>query len=82
MLPMFRIRNRTLSGKLIGLLSVLASALPVALAGDRSVTTTRRADFSRRQHEIDIRQHVVDAVGVMLNAARVHDHGSLRPPVE
>ena len=53
---------------------MFASALPVTLARDRSVAATRRADLPGRQDQIDVRQNVVDSVGVMLDAARVHHH--------
>src|SRR5215207_7134470 len=79
---MFGIRDRTLSGKLIRFLTMLASALTVALAGDRSVATTGCADLARCQYKIDVSQHVVDAVGVMFDAASVHHHAGLCAPVQ
>ena len=53
---------------------MLASALPVALSSDGSIATAGRADLSRRQNQIDIREDIVDAVGVVLDAARMHHH--------
>src|SRR5690349_13747123 len=79
---MFRVQDRPLSRKLIRLLTVFASTLTIALAGDRSVTTTWRADLSGGQDEIDISEHVVDAVRVMLDAARVHHHRGFRAAIE
>src|SRR5436190_3043764 len=74
---MFGIGNRTLTRKLIGFLSVLAPTLAVALAGDGAVAATRRADFSRCQHQIYVSQDIVDAVGVMFDAASMHHHRGL-----
>src|SRR5215213_365321 len=82
MLAMFRIRDQTLSGKLVRFLTVLASTLAVALARDRSVATTRRTNLARSEYEIDVRQHVIDAVRVMFDAARVHHHPGLRSSIE
>src|SRR5581483_11384333 len=66
------------AGQLFRLLSVLAPALAVALAGDCAVRTTRTADAARREHEIDRGEAVLHAVRVMLDAARVHEKARLR----
>ena len=58
-----------MSGKLVRFLTVLASTLTVALTRDRSVTTAGCTYLAGSQNQIDVRQHVVDAVSVMLNAA-------------
>src|SRR5689334_14131003 len=79
---MFRVGDRTLPGKLIRFLAVLASTLTVALAGDRSVTTSGRADLAGGEDKIDVREHVVDAVRVMFDAASVHYHRCLRAAVK
>src|SRR5262245_35329930 len=79
---MFRVRDQTLSGKLVRFLTVLASALTVALACDCPVTTTRRPDLAGSEHEIDVRQHVVDAVSVMFDTASMHHHRGLRSSIE
>src|SRR4030095_3250407 len=82
MLAMLGIRDRTLTWKLVRLLSVFASALSISLAGDGAVATSWRADTSGRKHEVDIRQHVVDAVRVVLNSPGVKHHRRLRVAVE
>ena len=74
---MFGIRDRTLTGKLIRFLTVLATTLAVALSGDGSVTAARCSNLPGCQHEIDVRENVVDAIGVMFYAAGVHHHGGL-----
>src|SRR5690348_6884167 len=79
---MFRVGDRTLPGKLILFLAVLASTLTVALTGDCSVTTAGRADLAGREDEIDVREHVVDAVRVMFDAASVHQHGCFGAAVQ
>ena len=61
---------------------MLATALPVALASDRAVATSGRANASRGQYKIDIRKHVIYAVRVMLDAARVQYHRGLGLTVE
>src|SRR5688572_6072859 len=67
--------------KLIALVPVLASALSVPLARDGGVTAVRLADATGRQHEIDAGQHVLDALALMFNAARVQQKtGFGRPP--
>src|SRR5262252_7292609 len=82
MLAMFGIHNRALTGKLIRLLPVLASALAVTLAGDGSVAAAGRADFSGCQNQIDISENIINTVRVMFDAARVHHHGSPGATVE
>jgi hypothetical protein len=66
---------------LVGLLTVLAPALPVALPGDGAVAATRRANLTGGEHEVDVGEDVVDPIGVVLDAARVHDHAGLRASV-
>src|SRR6185369_18022405 len=79
---MFGVQDRTLSGKLISLLTVFASTLSVTLARDRSITATRRAYLAGSQDQIDVSQHIVDAVRVMLDAASVHHHRCFRAAVK
>ena len=68
--------------QLLGLLPVLTSALPVALARDRSVTAARIAYLARRENNIYVREDVIDAIRMMLDAAGVHDHARLGPTVK
>ena len=82
MLAVLGIEHRALTGQLVCLLPVLAPALAVALAGDRSVAAPRRADLAGGEDKVDVGEDVVDAVGVVLDAARVHDHACLRAAVE
>src|SRR5262245_58256497 len=66
-----RIVDRALAGQLIALLSVLAAALPVALAGDHRRTAALAAEMTRREAEIDHGRAVLDAFRMMLETARV-----------
>ena len=77
-LAMFGIFDVAVAGKLVALVSVLASALSVALAGDGGVAAIRLADAARGEHEIDAGQHVLDALALVLNAARVQQKTGLR----
>src|SRR5204863_3249810 len=61
---MFGVRNRTLTWKLIRFLTVLATALAVALSGYGSVTAARCSNLSSREYQVDIREDVVDAIRV------------------
>ena len=77
-LAMLRILDVARAGQLVAALAVLASALAVALAGDRAVAAAGLADASGRQHEVDVGETVLDALGVMLDAARVQQHRGFR----
>ena len=79
---MFGIQHRALARKLIRLLSVLAPALPIPLPGDRPVAAAWCADLSTRKDKVDVGEHVVNAVRVMLDATRMHDHSSSGAPVQ
>src|SRR5215831_7444585 len=79
---MFRVGDRTLPGQLVGLLPVFAAALTISLAGDRPVTAAGGSDFSRGQDQIYVRKNVVDAVTVVFDATRMHNHGGLCASIE
>jgi len=67
--------------ELIALLSVLAAALAVALAGDGRVPAVPAPDPAGGEHQVDGAEHVLHAVAVVLDAARVHEiAGARRPP--
>ena len=68
---MRQVFNVTIAGKLIALVSVLAPPLPVTLPRDRGVAAVRLADASRGQHQVDAGQHILDALALMFDAARV-----------
>src|SRR5688572_12702019 len=60
---------------------MLASALAISLTGDRPVTAPRLADAAAGQYKIDIRQTVLDALGLVFHATSVQQHrGFRRPP--
>ncbi len=62
----------------VGLLAVLAAALPVALAGDGAVSGTGLADVAGGGAEVDHGQAVLDALRVVLDAPGVPGHGLRR----
>jgi hypothetical protein len=80
---MFGVCNVARAGQLIAFLSVFASPLPVPLSGDRRVTAVRASDPPRREHEVDRAEHILHAVAVMFDAARMHQETCLRgaPPL-
>ena len=69
--------------QLVALVAVLAAALAVALTGDRRHAATRLAELAGGQPEVDRRDDVVDALGVLLDAAGVEQHprGRRAPPL-
>src|SRR4030095_469926 len=50
----------------VGLLAVLAAALAVALAGEGAVAGPRPAELAGSQGHVDAREHVLDALEVLL----------------
>ena len=63
--------------KLIALLSVLASTLPVGLADDRAVAALGLADAAGGQDEVDRAEGVLHAIGVVFDAAGVEEKAGL-----
>ena len=53
---------------------MFTTTLPVALSGDRAVATSGCAYLPSGQDEIDVREHVVDAVRVVFDATSMHNH--------
>ena len=73
-----RVRQRAVAGQLVGLLPVLAAALPVALAGDGAPAAARPAGQPERERQVDPRLGGVGAAAVLLGAARGEDDRLLR----
>ncbi len=69
-----------IAGKLVGLLAVLAAALPVALPGQAAIAAARLAGLAQRQRQIDEGEHIVDAMALLLGAAPGEHHGGGRLP--
>ena len=69
--------------QLVALVAVLAAALTVALTGDRRDAATGLAELARCKSEVDRRDDVVDALGVLLDTAGVEEHprGCGAPPL-
>src|SRR5215471_11417995 len=61
--------------ELVTSLFMLPPVLTVALAGDGRVPAARLANLTSGQDQVDTRQTVFRALGVMLNAASVQQHG-------
>src|SRR5262249_37229129 len=79
--PVVRILDVAPSGQLVASLAVFASALAVALPRDRSVSAAGAADSSCREHQIDIRENVLNTLRVMFHASRMKQHRCFgRPP--
>ena len=81
--PVLGVGDVAVAGELVALVAVLAAALAVALAGDRRHAAARLAELAGRQTEVDRGEHVVDALGVLLDAAGVQQHPGRRraPPL-
>ncbi len=59
-------------------MAVFAPALAIALPGNRSVSAALPAKATGRQDQVDEGEHVIDALGVLLDAARVQEEARLR----
>src|ERR1041384_578857 len=75
MRPSRRIVDLASSGKLIAFLAMLATTLTVALAGNHRATAAFSPDLSRSQRQVDERQHVLNALRLMLETPRIHGYG-------
>ena len=75
---MLRVRNVARAGQLIALLSLLARALPVALAGDHGVAAAFTANAPAGDDQVDGGNAVVHAFGVVLDAARMQQEAGRR----
>ncbi len=67
------IRDLAIARKLVALLPVLATALAVALTGQRAVAVAGSARQAEQQREVDRSRRRVGAVGVLLDAASGQD---------
>src|SRR6266700_1865747 len=79
MLAGSRIIDAAVARELIGLLPVLAPALPVALAGQAAVSATHGARQTQREGQVDQRRDRVGAVAVLLCPAGSEYHRALSP---
>src|SRR5579862_5796714 len=77
---MFRVLDVAAAGELVAPLSMLAAALPVPLSRDHRVARSGLPDFSRRQTQVDARETVLDAFGVVLDPPRMEKHRGRRGP--
>ena len=73
----FGIADRTLAGKLVALLAVLASALAVALPGDHGAAGTFPSDVAGREAQVNQRQTVFNAFRLVLDSARMQHNGAV-----
>ena len=73
-----RVVDHPVARQLVGLLPVLAAALPVALPGQAAVAGVRRPALPERERHVDPREHGVGALGVLLGAARGQHHHLVR----
>ena len=71
---MLGIGDVAVAGQLVALVAVLPAALSVALAGDRRDAASRLAELAGGETEVDRREHVVDALRVVLDAPSVEQH--------
>ena len=61
---------------------MFAAALAIGLTDDRAVAALRFSDPAAGEHEVDRAQRILNAVGVMFDAARMEEEACLRgsPP--
>ena len=74
-----RIVNPSVTGKLIGLLPVLAAALAVALAGERAEASADPPAHAERQRDVDVGERVHHALGLLFGSAGRQHHRRRRP---
>ena len=67
--------DQAITGQLVGLLSVFAASLSVALAGEAPPAGVALAHQSQRQRQVYERQGIVHALGLLLGAASGQYHG-------
>src|SRR5262245_34049452 len=72
---MRRILDVARARQLVAALSVFPPALAVSLTGDCPVAGSRLPDASGCEHEVDVRETVLDALRVMFHAACMQEHG-------
>ncbi len=77
---MFRVIQLAITGQLVGLLTVFAATLTVALPGQTTVTAIRFARLAQRQRQIDERENIIHSLALLLGAARSENHRGLRAP--
>ena len=70
--------DRALARELVALLAVLAAALAVALAGDHHAARALAADVAGGERQVDDGEDVLDALRLVLDAARVQRHRAVR----
>src|ERR1700747_3874152 len=72
-----RVANGSLTGKLVTFLAMFAATLPISLPGDHRAACAFPTDISGRKAEVNQRQTVFDAFGLVLDTARVKDDGAI-----
>ena len=70
--------DSAVSRKLVGLLAVLAASLSVTLPRQRSKTARRSSWCAQRERDVDVRERVVDTLGLLLGPARRQHHAGSR----
>jgi hypothetical protein len=75
--PMIGIFDQAVSRQLIGLLSLLPTALSVALPCERAISAGRLAHLAERQHQVDERENGVSPLGLLLRSPTRKDHARL-----
>src|SRR5581483_12138752 len=75
--PRLGVLERTLAGKLIAFLSVLAAALAVTLPRDHGASGALAADIAGGKAEVDQSLAVLNSLGMVLDASGVHGDGAI-----
>src|SRR6185436_21020978 len=69
-----RVVDAAIAGQLVGLLAVLAASLPIALARERPEAAAQAARKPEAERQVHEGEHVGDALGLLLGAARREHH--------
>src|SRR5258706_4665312 len=78
MRAMLRVVDLAVAWQLIGLLSMLAPTLAIALTGQAAVAAVGPPGLAQRERQIDKRQDVVDTAALLLGSARGQHHRGAR----
>src|SRR5437867_3456301 len=76
-LAMLRVLDVAIAGELVALVAVFSPALSVPLPGDGPIPAAWTSEASGRQHQVDAGEHVLHALGVVLDAPRMHQKTGL-----
>src|SRR6266404_4674234 len=72
----FRVAYGSLTGKLVAFLAVFTATLPISLPGDHGAARAFPTNIAGRKAQVNQCRTVFDAVGLVLDTARMKDDGT------